>query len=112
VVIIPPGFLVNVQVPAAGKPFKTTLPVGTAHVGCVIVPIPRVPLTVAETQFTDKYSFRLSSNTPLTVGMSLNETIPVQDFITVNCKFNIVRGVVKLALGVFTKVIFVIIPPG
>ena len=32
----PPGVLVNVQVPVAGKLFKTTLPVGKAHVGCVI----------------------------------------------------------------------------
>ena len=35
----PPGVLVKVQVPVAGKLFKTTLPVGTVHVGCVIVPI-------------------------------------------------------------------------
>ena len=33
-----PGVLVNVQVPAAGKPFKTTDPVATAQDGCVIVP--------------------------------------------------------------------------
>jgi hypothetical protein len=38
VVVVPPGFLVNVQVPIAGKPFKITLPVGEEHVGCVIVP--------------------------------------------------------------------------
>ena len=37
-VVVPPGVLVNVQVPVAGKPLKTTLPVGTLHVGCVIVP--------------------------------------------------------------------------
>jgi hypothetical protein len=36
-VVVPPGVLVNVQVPVAGKPFKTTLPVDKAHVGCVIV---------------------------------------------------------------------------
>ena len=35
----PPGVLVKVQVPVAGKLLKTTLPVGTAHVGCVIAPI-------------------------------------------------------------------------
>ena len=29
--VIPPGFIVHV--PAAGKPFKTTLPVGTGQVG-------------------------------------------------------------------------------
>lgn len=38
VVIITPGVLVKVQVPDAGKPFNTTLPVASAHVGWVIVP--------------------------------------------------------------------------
>ena len=38
VVIVPPGVLVSVHVPVAGKPLNTTLPVGTEHVGCVIVP--------------------------------------------------------------------------
>lgn len=38
-VIVPPGFLVNVHAPVAGKPLKTTLPVGTLKVGCVMVPI-------------------------------------------------------------------------
>ena len=33
VVVILPGVLVNVHVPVAGKPFKTTLPVATMHVG-------------------------------------------------------------------------------
>lgn len=33
--VIAPGLIV--QVPA-GKPFRTTLPVAVAHVGCVIVP--------------------------------------------------------------------------
>jgi len=33
VVVVPPGVLVKIQVPVAGKLFKTTLPVGTAHVG-------------------------------------------------------------------------------
>jgi hypothetical protein len=36
--VAPPGLLVNIQVPVAGKLFKTTLPVGTVHVGCVIAP--------------------------------------------------------------------------
>ena len=36
--MIPPGDLVNVQVPEDGKPFNTTLPVATLHVGCVMVP--------------------------------------------------------------------------
>ena len=34
-----PGVLVSVHIPVAGNPFNTTLPVATAHVGCVIVPI-------------------------------------------------------------------------
>lgn len=33
----PPGYLVNVQL-LAGNPDKTTPPVATAHVDCVIVP--------------------------------------------------------------------------
>jgi hypothetical protein len=33
VVVVPPGVLVKVQVPEAGKPFKTTLPVASAQVG-------------------------------------------------------------------------------
>ena len=37
VVVVPPGVFVNVQVPVAGKPFNTTLPVDITHVGCVIV---------------------------------------------------------------------------
>jgi hypothetical protein len=39
VVVLPPGVRVRVHEPAAGKPFNTTLPVETVHVGCVIVPI-------------------------------------------------------------------------
>jgi hypothetical protein len=38
VVVVPPGVLVNVQLPLEGKPLKTTLPVERRHVGCVIVP--------------------------------------------------------------------------
>ena len=37
-IVAPPGFPVNVQVPA-GNPLSTTLPVDSPHVGCVIVPI-------------------------------------------------------------------------
>lgn len=37
-VVTAPGDLVNNHVPFAGKPFKTTLPVATAHAGCVISP--------------------------------------------------------------------------
>ena len=33
VVVVPPGVLVKVQVPEAGKPFKPTLPVATMQVG-------------------------------------------------------------------------------
>ena len=32
-VVVPPGFLVKVQVPEAGKPLNTTLPVATVQVG-------------------------------------------------------------------------------
>jgi hypothetical protein len=39
VVVVPPGVFVNVQVPVAGKPFNTTLPVDITHVGCVMVPV-------------------------------------------------------------------------
>jgi hypothetical protein len=38
VVVVPPGVLVNVQLPVAGKPLNTTLPVTTEQVGCVMVP--------------------------------------------------------------------------
>jgi len=36
--VVPPGVLVRVQLPVAGSPFNTTLPVATAQVGWVIVP--------------------------------------------------------------------------
>jgi hypothetical protein len=39
VVVIAPGDRVRVQVPAAGRPLRTTLPVATEQVGWVIVPI-------------------------------------------------------------------------
>ena len=39
VVVVPPGDLVNVHVPVAGKPVKVTLPVARAQVGWVMVPI-------------------------------------------------------------------------
>jgi hypothetical protein len=38
VVVVPPGDLVKVHVPDAGRLFKTTLPVAMSQVGCVIVP--------------------------------------------------------------------------
>lgn len=37
-VVVPPGVLVRVHVPDAGKSLRTTLPVGTIQVGWVIVP--------------------------------------------------------------------------
>jgi hypothetical protein len=37
-VVVPPGVLVNVQLPVDGKPFNTTLPVAIVQVGWVIVP--------------------------------------------------------------------------
>ncbi len=37
-VVVPPGLLVNVQVPVAGKPLNTTEPVGIPQAGWVIVP--------------------------------------------------------------------------
>jgi hypothetical protein len=39
VVVVPPGVLVKVQLPAAGKPVNITLPVETLQVGWVIVPM-------------------------------------------------------------------------
>ena len=39
VVATVPGKRDKVQVPVAGKLFNITLPVGNAHVGCVILPI-------------------------------------------------------------------------
>ena len=33
-----PGYLIRVQVPAAGRPLKTTLPVAKVHVGGVMAP--------------------------------------------------------------------------
>ena len=38
VVVVPPGDLVNVQVPDEGKPLNTTLPVADAQLGCVMDP--------------------------------------------------------------------------
>ena len=38
VFVAPPGLVVTVHVPVAGKPFNTTLPVATVQVGFVIVP--------------------------------------------------------------------------
>ena len=38
VVVVPPGVLVNVHVPDAGRPVKVTPPVSTEQVGWIIVP--------------------------------------------------------------------------
>jgi hypothetical protein len=38
VVVVPPGVRVKVQLPVAGNPFNTTLPVATEQVGWVMVP--------------------------------------------------------------------------
>ena len=38
-VVTAPGLRVNVHVPLEGNPFNTTLPVATAQVGWVMVPI-------------------------------------------------------------------------
>jgi hypothetical protein len=37
-VVAPPGDLVRVHVPDGGRPLRSTLPVDTVQVGCVIVP--------------------------------------------------------------------------
>jgi len=37
-VVVPPGVPVRFQIPVTGKPLNITLPVDTAHVGCVMVP--------------------------------------------------------------------------
>jgi hypothetical protein len=37
-VVVPPGVLVNDQVPVAGKPLNTTLPVDKIQVACVMPP--------------------------------------------------------------------------
>jgi hypothetical protein len=38
-VIVPPGVFINVHVPVAGRPLRTTLPVATFNDGCVMAPI-------------------------------------------------------------------------
>ena len=38
VIVVPPGVLIKVHVSVPGKLFNTTLPVGKAQVGCVLVP--------------------------------------------------------------------------
>ena len=43
VLVVPPGVTVKVHVPDVGKPLKTTSPVATEQVGCVIVPIVGTP---------------------------------------------------------------------
>ena len=43
VVVLPPGLLVRVQVPEAGRPLSITVPVETPQVGCVMVPTDGAP---------------------------------------------------------------------
>ena len=43
VVVIPPGDMVNLQIPVAGRLLNSTLPAGTWHVGCITVPITGAP---------------------------------------------------------------------
>ena len=38
-VVVPPGDIVTVQVPVAGKPLNAAPPESIAQVGCVIVPV-------------------------------------------------------------------------
>ena len=45
VVVVPPGVRVSVHVPVPGNPLRTTLPVGTKHVGSVIAPTMGAPGT-------------------------------------------------------------------
>ena len=52
VVVVPPGFLVNVHVPVAGRPLKTTLPVGVEQVGWVVTPITGVAGTAGAALIT------------------------------------------------------------
>ena len=37
-VVVPPGVLVIIQLPVAGKPLRVTLPVETKQVGCMMAP--------------------------------------------------------------------------
>ena len=52
VVVVPPGFLVSVHVPVAGRPVKATLPVGIEQVGWVVAPITGVAGTVGAALIT------------------------------------------------------------
>jgi hypothetical protein len=67
VVITFPGLLVNCHDPK-GNPFKTTLPVPTAQVGCVIVPT----IGAADVAFTIKL---LKLVDPVTAGLLLTTLI-------------------------------------
>ena len=52
VVVTAPGLRVRVQVPDAGNPLRSTLPVVTVQVGCVMVPIVGAGGMVAATSVT------------------------------------------------------------
>ena len=70
VVVTPPGVLVKVHVPTAGKPLNTTDPVATAHVGCVIAPITGGGIDVAALTVTCMVS--LPTALPLSVTFNSN----------------------------------------
>jgi len=75
VAVVPPGDLVNVQVPDEGKPLSDTLPVVTAQVGWVIV-----PTVGADGVFIVKFSWSkglLLSTTSPDVGQPLLSTISI-----------------------------------
>ena len=38
-VVLPPGFLVSIQLPEEGRPLRSMLPVASEHVGCVVAAI-------------------------------------------------------------------------
>ena len=55
-----PGVLVSVHVPVAGNPLRTTLPVATAHDGCVIVPTVGASGHFAEAVLLSVFDFTVS----------------------------------------------------
>jgi hypothetical protein len=75
VVVAPPGVLVNVQVPVAGKPLITTLPVDTVQVGWETE-----PMTGAE-----------GSGNTVTITASVEAHCPLA-FVTVSVYVVVVEG--------------------
>jgi hypothetical protein len=74
--MIAPGLRVKLHVPVAGKPLRTTLPVPTAHVRLVIVPM----IGAAGMAFTEKVYVatpgRQSPPTGLFVVRVINTVLP------------------------------------